>query len=74
MSITKPDNLFEAKAESLSGTMGSHGGLVGYVVPEYQRTYDWKEDNIKRLLEDLLSGFNNCWLKKNSYRSEGAHV
>ena len=64
--MTEPENLFEAKAESLSGTMGSHGGLVGFIVPEYQRTYDWKIDNIKRLMEDCLSGFDNCWRSKDA--------
>lgn len=59
--MDEPQNLFEAKAESLSGTMNSHAGRVGFKIPEYQRTYDWKTENIKRLLENCLSGFDNCW-------------
>ena len=54
-------NLFEAKAESLSGTMNSHAGRVGFRIPEYQRNYDWTTENIKRLLENCLNGFDNCW-------------
>ncbi|MCY3620300.1 MAG: DUF262 domain-containing HNH endonuclease family protein [Gammaproteobacteria bacterium] len=56
-----PKNLFEAKAESLAATMGSHMATAGFMVPEYQRTYDWKRENIERLLEDCLAGFDNCW-------------
>ena len=37
--------------------MTSHSGSVGFSVPEYQRTYDWNAENIKRLLEDCLNGF-----------------
>ncbi len=58
-------NLFDAQAASLSGTMqDSHGGVAGFVVPEYQREYDWKDENVKRLLEDCLAGFASCWNAK----------
>ena len=30
---------------------------VGYRIPEYQRPYDWSEENIKRLMMDIFSGF-----------------
>ena len=63
--MTEPENLFVAKAENLPGTMGAHAAMV-FVIPEYQRSYDWKIDNIKRLLEDYLSGFDNCWRTKDS--------
>lgn len=59
--MTDPENLFMAKAENLSKTMGNHGGMAGFMVPEYQRTYDWETDKIQRLLEDCLAGFDNCW-------------
>ena len=39
--------------------MTCHNGNVGFSVPEYQRTYNWNEDNIKRLLEDCLNRFYN---------------
>ena len=48
---------FTAKAENFENTMTNYSGNVGFRVPEYQRTYDWSEENIKRLLEDCLSGF-----------------
>ena len=41
--------------------MNSHAGRMGFRIPDYQRTYDWKIENIKRLLEDCLHGFDNCW-------------
>ena len=50
-------DIFTAKADNFEDTMNSRGGNVGFCVPEYQRTYDWNEENIKRLLEDCLNGF-----------------
>ena len=50
-------DIFIAEADNFENTINSHGGNVGFSVPEYQRTYDWKKDNIKRLLEDCLNGF-----------------
>ena len=49
--------IFSAKADTFENTMTSHSGSVGFRVPEYQRTYDWNAENIKRLLEDCLNGF-----------------
>ena len=50
-------DIFAAEADNFENTMNSHGGNVGFRVPEYQRTYDWDKENIKRLLEDCLNGF-----------------
>ena len=50
-------DIFKAEADNFENTMNSHGGNVGFSVPEYQRTYDWDKKNIKRLLEDCLNGF-----------------
>ena len=50
-------DIFAAKADNFENTMTSHSGNVGFRVPEYQRTYDWNKENIKRLLEDCLNGF-----------------
>ena len=49
--------LFIAKADHLWGTMNSHSARAGFRVPEYQRTYNWSHEKIKRLLEDCLNGF-----------------
>ena len=49
--------LFEAEAANLSDTMNSHASKAGFKIPDYQRTYDWKIENINRLLEDCLNGF-----------------
>ena len=48
---------FTAKADNFESTMTNRNGNIGFRVPEYQRTYDWNEENIKRLLEDCLNGF-----------------
>ena len=50
-------DIFIAEADNFENTMISHGGNVSFRIPEYQRTYDWDKDNIKRLLEDCLNGF-----------------
>lgn len=55
--MKKIENLFEAKAASPSETAMLYNGGVGFRVPEYQRQYDWSEDNINRLFFDCLSGF-----------------
>ena len=48
---------FTATADNFKKTMSSDIGSAGFRVPEYQRRYDWSEENIKRLLEDCLNGF-----------------
>lgn len=58
------ENLFKASAANLSGTMSSHAGKAGFKVPNYQRTYDWSEENVKRLLEDCLNGFHYLSLQQ----------
>ncbi|MCY3985771.1 MAG: DUF262 domain-containing HNH endonuclease family protein [Candidatus Dadabacteria bacterium] len=50
------DDLFKATASSLWEAMNSHGGNAGFRIPEYQRTYDWNEEKIARLLEDAANG------------------
>ena len=52
--VTDP---FTAKADNFKKIMSSDIGSAGFRVPEYQRTYDWSKENIKRLLEDCLNGF-----------------
>ncbi len=49
--------LFPAKTDNFWETMNSHSARVGFRVPEYQRTYNWSQEKIKRLLEDCLNGF-----------------
>ena len=51
-------DFFDPIADNIGNTMNSHGGTASFRVPEYQRTYHWSEDNIKRLLEDCLNGFH----------------
>ena len=74
-SMVDPENLFDAKAQGLFGTMNCHAGRVGFRIPEYQRGYDWKLENIRRLLEDCLNGFANCWRsRKASYTFLGTII
>ena len=74
-SMVDPENLLDAKAQGLFGTMNCHAGRVGFRVPEYQRGYDWKLENIQRLLEDCLNGFANCWRsRKASYTFLGTII
>ncbi len=54
--MRKVKDLFEAKADNLWDTLTSHGGSAGFRVPEYQRTYDWGQEKIARLLEDCANG------------------
>ena len=51
--------IYDAEANNFENTMNCHNGNVGFRIPEYQRTYDWDEENIERLLEDCLNGFYN---------------
>lgn len=50
-------DLFEAAASNLYDTMTSHSGNAGFKIPDYQRSYDWSEDKVRRLLEDCFNGF-----------------
>lgn len=51
--------IYPAKSDHYQGTMTCHNKNVGFRIPEYQRTYDWNAENIKRLLEDCLNRFYN---------------
>ncbi len=57
--------IFPATSDNFRDTMTCHSGKVGFRIPEYQRTYDWDEDNIRRLLEDCLNGFYNLSISDN---------
>ena len=48
--------IFVAQADSLWDTVNCHGGSSGFRIPEYQRTYDWSQERIGRLLEDCANG------------------
>ena len=50
-------DLFKACASSPLETTMLYDGRVGFSIPEYQRQYDWSEDNIARLYFDTLNGF-----------------
>ena len=54
--MRKVDELFKATAASLWETMTSHAGTAGFRIPEYQRSYNWNQEKIARLLEDTANG------------------
>ena len=66
--------LFKAYAESLWETMMSHGGTAGFLIPDYQRTYDWSHDKIGRLLEDCANGFFQLTESKESFTFLGTLI
>lgn len=51
------NDLFKAEAASPLGTVMLYGSKIGFVIPEYQRQYDWSEGDIKRLYYDTVNGF-----------------
>ncbi|WP_430436046.1 DUF262 domain-containing protein [Oceanibaculum nanhaiense] len=55
--MKKVEDLFKARASSPLETAMLYDGRVGFTIPEYQREYDWSEDNITRLYYDTLNGF-----------------
>ncbi|NAW33504.1 GmrSD restriction endonuclease domain-containing protein [Halomonas alimentaria] len=55
--MKKVEDLFKARASSPLETSMLYDGRVGFTIPEYQRQYDWSEDNITRLFYDTLNGF-----------------
>ncbi|MCY4428484.1 MAG: DUF262 domain-containing HNH endonuclease family protein [Halieaceae bacterium] len=64
--MKKIKDLFCAEASSPHETAMLYHGLVGFRIPEYQREYDWSEDNINRLFYDCLGGFNRLKTSKNA--------
>jgi uncharacterized protein with ParB-like and HNH nuclease domain len=37
----------------------AHNGASSYLIPIYQRRYDWPKENIERLYEDVIAGINS---------------
>ena len=55
--MKRVSELFEAVASTPYELALLHNDGVGYVIPEYQREYDWSKENIDRLYYDILNGF-----------------
>ena len=53
-----PREIFNAEAKPLHELFITGGGVAGFRIPIYQRTYDWDRENIKRLFEDIASGLS----------------
>ncbi|PTB84830.1 hypothetical protein C9928_00690 [Pseudidiomarina aestuarii] len=56
--MSKLSELYKAEATSPYKNVTSSASPVGFRIPEYQRQYDWSEDNIDRLFMDVLNGFS----------------
>jgi len=52
-------SIFKAEAKSLLKLFTGEANRIGFKIPEYQRKYDWGENNIIRLFEDILSGLKS---------------
>ena len=64
--MTSVQDIFKARADNFGETM--IGRAVSFKIPEYQRPYDWDQNNVQRLLQDCLSG-----LKGVASESTGQH-
>lgn len=51
-------DIFKADDSSVWGTFNAHSGSAGFIIPVYQRQYDWKQDDIERLFESIVNGFS----------------
>ena len=54
--MKKVEDLFRANASNPLDLAMLYSGRVGFLIPEYQRQYDWSEQNITRLFCDSLNG------------------
>lgn len=54
--VTAVPEIFKATANNFGDMMLGGSGVVSYRLPEYQRPYDWDNDNILRLVHDCLTG------------------
>ncbi|MBG21942.1 MAG: hypothetical protein CMF22_12680 [Idiomarinaceae bacterium] len=50
--------LYKAEATTPFNNSISFSTRAGFRIPEYQRQYDWSEENIERLYTDTLNGLN----------------
>jgi len=55
--MKKVGELFSAFSSNLADVTSLENGGAGFLIPDYQRQYDWSEQNIKRLIYDCLNGF-----------------
>lgn len=54
------DKVFEANSCTIHELFLIDGGITGFRIPEFQRPYEWKDSNIQRLIEDILTGLFWC--------------
>ena len=64
--MTSVQDIFKARADNFGETM--IGRAVSFKIPEYQRPYDWDQNNVQRFLQDCLNG-----LKGVASESTGQH-
>ncbi len=68
------NRLFKANAANVYDVFTCHGGVAGYKIPDYQRTYDWKLENITRLFEDCLNGLVSLASSRESHTFLGTLI
>ena len=60
------NQIFTAKAATVGETIiDFRGGNAGFKIPDYQRTYDWSEEHLQRLMQNCCSGFYQLSQLKN---------
>lgn len=57
--MDKIGNIFRANSDSVKDTFLHMGGSAGFRIPIYQRAYAWRDENIKRLFEDMAHGLRS---------------
>ena len=50
--MTSVQDIFKTRADNFGETM--IGRAVSFKIPEYQRPYDWDQNNVQRFLQDCL--------------------
>jgi len=53
----KVKDIFDAQSNSVFSILGATG--VAFQIPDYQRKYSWKTENIGRFIEDVVYGINS---------------
>ena len=50
--MTNVRDIFKARAVNFGEMMWGGSGSTSFKIPEYQRQYDWDQENVRRLIQD----------------------
>jgi hypothetical protein len=67
-----PKEIFNASSKNVLGLLSENG--LGLYIPPYQRPYNWDEDKIEKLLEDILNGYCTLIHDVDSYTFLGSII